>query len=212
VKKILGLLLLSSSLFSMDLALVHSIHSHINKENRSYDNSRYLQEELYRKDYLKAHELEKVSVDVFAPEKLGAVKLYHGDKGFYVNHDNKIHRIQKCFTEKAFRNATKEQIEEFGKAGYFSISKMNDGEFSLKAKGRVIGGGAGGAVVGAYIGKAVIYVAGHGAILLAGALTGPAAPVTILTLESWFAAPIAVASMAGGIAGGMIGAVATGPV
>lgn len=211
MKKILSLLLLSSSLFSMDLALVSSVQDHISKEHRLYNSSHCLQEKLYRKDYLKAHDLKKVSADVFASEKLGSVKLYHGEKGFYVNHDDKIQRIQKCFTEKLFRNATKEQIEAFGKVGYFSIDKV-DGEFSLKAKGRVIGGGAGGAVVGAYIGKAVVYVAGHGAILLAGALTGPAAPVTILTLEAWYAGPIAAASMGGAVAGGIIGGVITGPV
>jgi hypothetical protein len=195
----------------MDLALVSSVQDHISKEHRLYNSSHYLQEKLYRKDYLKAHDLTKVKADIFAPEKLGAVKLYHGEKGFYVNHDNKIQHIQKCFTEKLFRNATKEQIEAFGKVGYFSIDKV-DGEFSLKAKGRVIGGGPGGAVIGATIGKVGIYVLGHGAIQIAGVLSGPAYWPTVLALEGYFGAAITATAQAGAIAGGILGAVATGPV
>lgn len=212
VKKILGLLLLSSSLFSMELALVSGVQDHISKEHRLYNSSHYLQKKLYKKDYLNEHDLHKVSADVFAPEKLGSVKLYHGEKGFYVNHDNKIQRIQKCFTEPAFRNATKEQLEEFGKAGYFSINKMNDGEFSLKAKGRVIGGGAGGAVAGFYIGRFAVHFIAHGAIGIISLCTGPAAFATGAALEACLLPHIIAAAEVGALAGGIVGAVATGPV
>ena len=89
---------------------------------------------------------------------------------------------------------------------------MNNGEFNLKSHGRLRGGGAGGATVGFYAGKFLVHFVGHGAMLVAAACTGPAAPATLAALEATFAVPLEAASNIGGLAGGVVGGVATGPV
>jgi hypothetical protein len=78
---------------------------------------------------------------VFAPSRLGEVELYHGEKGFHVLKDDKKYVIQKYFTDPIVRDITKEQLNAFLESGHLSLNQMNDGEYSLKAKGRVNGGG-----------------------------------------------------------------------
>ena len=205
MKKILSLLFLTSSMFSMQLDLV-------NTDTRA----QRFQEKLYKQDFLKTHDLHKVEASVIVPERLGSAKLYHGDKGFYVHHDNKMKRIQKCFTDKMVRNITPEQLQAFAQVGYFTLNKMSDDEYSLRANGRVNGGGplfggfmywatksvcygalaaagsaavigTGGAIVGAVAGTAALGGAGTaGALALAGTATsstvvGIAASTTIAT-------------------------------
>ncbi len=104
MKKVLSLLLVTSSIFSMQLDLIKP-------------------------------------ESVFVPQRLGSVALYHGKKGFYVHQDNKKHVIKKYFTDPMVRDITKKQLKAFLQAGYLSLNQMNDGEFSLKAKGRINGGG-----------------------------------------------------------------------
>jgi len=89
---------------------------------------------------------------------------------------------------------------------------MEDGEFSLQAKGRVNGGGPIGAAIGVFLGKAAVSVVGHGSLLLISGLTGPAAPYTFFALEACLGHQIEIASMAGAVAGGIALGVATGPV
>jgi hypothetical protein len=123
VKKILRLLLASSSIFSMQLAL---------KEKK----------EIVLHHVLNNH--EKIHIkpsSVFVPEKLGSIDLYHGKNGFYIRQNDEKHLIQKCFTDPMIRNMTPKQLKAFQEVGRFEINQMNDGELSLKAKGRVVGGG-----------------------------------------------------------------------
>lgn len=149
----------------------------------------------------------------FIPQQLGDVKIYHSQKDFYVKTNNIKHPVKSCFVDKEVRKIGKEQLKQFlADGGYLSLNEMSDGSFSLNANKRLPGGGVLGASIGAFLGKAAVYVVCHGAIQVAGVLSGPAYPVTVLALESWFAVPIEGASMAGAVAGGMIGAVATGPV
>ena len=198
MKKILGLLLVTSSIFSMQLQLTDKRHN--------------FQEKLYRQDILKHADIQKVSTSVFVPHALGSAQLYHGPKGFYVHHDNKMKRIQKCFTDPVIRNITSQQANDFHTVGHFHLTQMNVGEYSLNAKPRLIGGGAGGATVGFYVCKFATYFVCHGAIIVVSALTGPAAGATFAGLEACFAPHIELASQATSLAGGIIGAVATGPV
>lgn len=77
--------------------------------------------------------------------------------------------------------------------------------------------GAGGAMVGAFVGKALVSLIGHGAITIvalgATVVGGPAAGwATAGALESCFGPYIESASLKGAMAGGIAGAVATGPV
>lgn len=183
MKRVLSLLLCTSSIFSMQLDLVKS-------------------------DVKKDHHIKQI----FVPNHLGLLELYHGKNGFYVRQDDKKYEVKKYFTDPLVRDVSEKQLKNFLKNGYISLNQMNDGEFSLKAKGRVNGGGALGASIGAFLGKAAVYVVGHGAIQLISICTGPAYPVTLLALTGCFAIPIETASMAGAVAGGIILGVATGPV
>ncbi len=112
MKRILSLLLATSSIFSMELDLVKS-------------------------DMKKDHHIKQI----FVPNHLGLLELYHGKNGFYVRQDDKKYEVKKYFTDPIIRDVTKKQLTSFLKGGYLSLNKMNDGEFSLKAKGRINGGG-----------------------------------------------------------------------
>lgn len=195
MKKILSLLLVSSSIFSMQLDIAKSDQKH---------SKMYIDQAL-----------KKVRIDpssVHASYTLGDVALYHGKKGFVVRQDDKKYVINECFMDSTARNLTREQLATFLTTGYFALNQANDGTFLLKAHQRVVGGGVIGASIGAFLGKAAVYVIGHGAIQIVAICTGPAYPVTVLALEGCFAVPIEAASMAGAIAGGMALGVATGPV
>ena len=133
MKKILGLLLVSSSIFSMQLDIV-KVDTKVNR----------FQEKLLKHNNFDINTVSKVRIEpasVFVPNKLGLVELYHSPKGFYVHHNDKIKRIQKCFVDPMVRNITPEQLQSFDKVGYFHINQMSDGEYSLKAKPRLVGGG-----------------------------------------------------------------------
>lgn len=230
MKRILSLLLLSSSIFSMQL---ERVQQH--------------QEKLYKHDMLNALNIKKVEASVFVPERLGSAKLYHGDKGFYVHHDDKMKRVQKCFVDPMVRNITPEQLKQFIKVGRFALNRMNDGEFSLKANGNINGGGpmfggfmywatksvcygalaaatattviatggavagaiAGGAAAGGAIGTGVVATAGHlagTAVITAGATATTGAAITT-TAGIGFATATTVATVTTGGAGTVAAAI-----
>jgi hypothetical protein len=198
MKKVLSLLLVASSILPMQLDL-------INVDNKASELSHYLVSKINNKIHIK-------SPSVFVPDKLGSVELYHNKKGFYVKQDNEKHLIKKYFTDPIVRDITKKQLNAFLKNGYLSLNQMNDGEFSLKASGRLNGGGAVGAVIGAFLGKAAVSVVGHGAIQIVALCTGPAYFPTMVALESCFGYAIEAASIKGAIGGGILLGAATGPV
>jgi hypothetical protein len=127
MKKILGLLLATSSVFTMNLDIV-KVQA---MQQRMPHQTNFCN-------------IDKVKVNpkvVFVPAKFGELELYHSKKGFSVMQDDQKHKIQKCFTDPLVRDINREKLEAFLQAGYLSINQMNDGEFSLKAKGRIHGGG-----------------------------------------------------------------------
>ena len=198
MKKVLYLSLVTSSVFSMQLDLV--------KTNKLQEKlSHYIASKVSDKTHIKPE-------SVFAPSKLGLVELYHGKNGFYVRQDDKKYEVKKYFTDPMVRDVSEKQLKNFLKNGYLSLNQMNDGEFSLKAKGRVNGGGVIGTIIGASLGKIAVSLVGHGAIVLISICTGPAAIPTAIALESYFGAQIELASIKGAIAGGILLGVATGPV
>jgi hypothetical protein len=187
MKRVLLLLsFISTSIFSMEL------------EKFSYADNKH---KMY---------IEPFSVRV--PERLGELDVYHSSKGFYIRKDDKKKEIKRYNMDPMLRDITKKQLTGFLANGYLAVNKTEDGQYLLKAKQRLNGGGPIGAAIGVFLGKAAVSVVGHGTIFLIGALTGPAAPVTIIALESCFGAAIESASMAGAVAGGIALGVATGPV
>ena len=176
MRKILGLLFISSSIFSMQLDLVKS-------------------------------DAKKVQIQptfVFVPNRLGSVDLYHGKKGFSVIQDNKKHQIQKHFTDPMVRDITKKQLEAFLDAGYLSINQMNDGTFSLKANGRVKGGGPVLGTIAYWVTKTVCYgtaVAAVGTVTVAtggalGAAVGVGTAATTVGIGSTVVATTAATTIA----------------
>ena len=145
MKRVLSLLFMTSSVFSMQLDLV-------NFENKV---NRFQEKLLKHTDNISKVHIKPSSV--FAPNQLGSVELYHDKKGFSVRQDDKKYKIQKCFTDPMVRNITKKQLNAFLKGGYFSLNQMNDGEFSLKAKGRIVGGGPILGTIAYWITKSVCY-------------------------------------------------------
>src|SRR3990172_5106583 len=213
MKKILGLLLVSSSIFSMQLDVSKS-------ERKSND--------------LHISNTNKVQIkpqSFFAPERLGIVTLYHCKNGFCVHKDDKKHVIKKYFTDPMVRDITKEQLKSFVKNGYFVLNQMNDREFSLKAKGRVVGGGP---MFGAFmywatksvcygtavaaVGTVAVGTAGVGVALASstlavagtGAVAGAAAATTTVTITAAAASTTVAAGTVTAIAGASAAAVTGG--
>jgi hypothetical protein len=155
---------------------------------------------------------------IFAPERLGSLALCHGKKGFSIYKDGKKHAIKKYFTDPLMHNITKQQLVAFLQSGYFSINRMDDGEFSLKAKGRINGGGPGLGVAAYWITKSLCYAIGFAAIGGTVVTTGGAA-VGLATYGAATAGGVALTAAAttttataviGTTAGAVAGTVATG--
>jgi hypothetical protein len=109
------------------------------------------------------------------------------------------------------------QKELLTPGGYISLNQMSDGQYSIKARARVLGGGPGGAVAGGWLAKFVSEVLCHGTIVAVGAgvslvLTPAAGTTFVLAAEGTLAAPIEAFTTAMALAGTIAGGVVTGPV
>jgi hypothetical protein len=218
MKKILSLLFLSSSLFSMQLALKMQTPRFV-KQSVAKVNTVAKDIALTSKPTMDNKKIDlsfpKFKIDsssIRAPHYMADAQLFHGKKGFVVVHNEKTYLLEKVLMNKEARDMTKKSLKSFIKCGFFSLDQTNDGQFTLKAHYRLPGSGVIGATIGCFLGKAVVSVVGHGLICAVSALTGPAAPATFVALESCFGAAIESASMAGAVAGGVALGAATGPV
>ncbi len=149
-----------------------------------------------------------------APPHLGAVTLVHANNGFTVQRGGQDFPIQRAYMDKKLRGISSEKLLKHVIAGsYLTLNKIDGpNEYSLRMNGRLNGGGYWGATIGAYAGKAVVSLAGHGTIAVIAFCSGPLAiPVTI-ALESTFGPAIEAASIAGAVLGGIAGGTATGLV
>lgn len=146
MNKVLGLLFISSSVFSMQL------------------------------DTIKSNDKRQIHPShIFTPERLGKLELYHSKKGFTVKKDDEKLVVKKYFTDKVLHDITKNQLKSFLDAGYISINQMNDGEYSLQAKGRINGGGPMLGTAAYWVTKSVCYAVGFAAIGGTVVTTGGAA-------------------------------------
>ena len=227
MKKVLGLLFISSSIFSMQLNIIEKNCLKVKTIQHNLTKLHYPKLDTLKSHFPKLNAIKQLtqlssgdtkqsiqSSSFSAPTGLGNIKLFHNEKGFHVLHNDVMHGVQLCFTDKLVRKATPLDIKDFQKAGkgYFAITQMGNGQFELKVMDRIKGGGVVGACVGAFFGKAATYIVGHGAIQIIAIASGPAYFPTLWALEGWLAVPIEAASMKAAITCGMLGAVATGPV
>lgn len=107
----------------------------------------------------------------FAPSNLGTVELFHDTQGFFVNKFNEQHRIEKHYTDSMIRNINKKQLTSFLGNGYLTLNQMNTGKYSLKARGRIPGGGPVAGLIAYWTTKTLCYsvmVAGIGAMFKSG--------------------------------------------
>ncbi|MFA6065856.1 MAG: hypothetical protein WC707_01600 [Candidatus Babeliaceae bacterium] len=155
----------------------------------------------------RAGQLSIKDSSIFSPKELGIVSLTRDSEGFHVIQNGVKRSVKNHWVDKTLRSIPSDKMEKFLQHGYISVNKMSDGDFTLNAKVRGNGGAYFGAVVGCYMGKFVVHFVGHGAILVASAATGPAAPATAMALEAvflpWIEATSNVAAVGAGIAFGV---------
>lgn len=150
-------------------------------------------------------------------ESLGKIKLMHSDKnGFSLYENGKKHAIGNHSLSPELRTITSKNLAAFQKAGYLTVNKQSDGEFSLRSHVRGEGGGAGGATGGFWLGKVITHglfqIGIHAATAVVAVVCPPAAPVFYATAQATMAPVAEAASNVVGLAVGVAGAVATGPV
>lgn len=107
----------------------------------------------------------------FSPSNLGHLELFHDKNGFFVNKANKQHRIENHFTDSTIRNINKKQLNSFLNNGYLTLNQMSTGHYSLKARGRIPGGGPVLGLVAYWTTKTLCYgvmLAGIGAMVKSG--------------------------------------------
>ena len=138
--------------------------------------------------------------ETFIPERLGQLAVIHNNNRFYVEDENKAKPVQNCFIDKELRGISSERLSGFLKNGYLSVNRMSDGEYSLRAQGRLNGGGP---VWGfaAYVGAKVAGYVSVAAICISVPLSGGAtAPLAAHALEFTAAGGIEATAAAVGTA------------
>lgn len=134
------------------------------------------------------------------------------DKKFYVALGEKaeIHLVNKALSDKLVREfKTIDDLDGYFQAGgKFNIKEHSNGEYSLQAHIPLLGGGAGGATVGFWVGRFLGYgiIAGVGAVVTwsTGGTVTAVAGATMLPVAEAFVMKM---SLAGAILGGAF----TGP-
>lgn len=173
MKKVLCLSLLTCSIFSMQLSTIKNkakiVHEKLVKFHSSEPNeskkSNQLDKNSTQLDILKQHESAKQPIQkssFYASPQLGKVKVYHNDNGFYVNHDDKMHYVQRVFTDLIVRKVTTLEMKDFQRAakGYLHIKQMANGQFEIKVEDRLRGGGPILGVTMYWITKVLCYATG----------------------------------------------------
>lgn len=146
------------------------------------------------------------------PERLGTLVLFNSPQGFAVSKDKKVHLIESDALDATLRQMDYKQRSMYMMKGALTLNQADNGQYTLQSRANLKGGGALGAAIGCWLGKAVVYLGAYGTIAIVSLVTGPAAPVTFSALTAAWALPIEAASQAGAVAGGIVGGVATGPV
>ncbi len=154
---------------------------------------------------------------VFARAELGHIQVSLDEEGFHVIQNGESHNVQSYDVDKALRSMSTAQFAKFLEDNYVIVSQFDNGDFNIRMGVRTLGGGVWGAVGAAWVCKFVASGICHGAIvLISGGVSLVATPAVGLTvglaLESTFGPAIEAFTTAAALAGGIAGAVITGPV
>ena len=143
--------------------------------------------------------------EIFAPSHLGKIKLLHDEDGFHVSQNGIRHEVKKVWMDPVLRNITSSTLKKFLASGYIQINKMSNDEFTLNAKGRILGGGPILATIVYGATKALGYgtaAAAIGGITVAtGGIAGPIIGGAVSVATSAVAASTGATIVAGAIAG-----------
>jgi len=153
---------------------------------------------------------------VHVSNQVGQVDLFHGLKGFFVKKEGKVSKVERYFVDKKIRKINSKKLKGFLRHNYLTLNQMSDGEYSVKAHVRGLGGGPivagvgyvgtkvvlyGGALAGTYIFGTVAAAAG-GITAAAGGLASTASGIMVgLGLAGTATAGPAVAAGAALVAG-----------
>ncbi len=212
MKKVLYLLLLTCSIFSMQLNTIKhnclkikNIHHklvkhHLPKFNDTKEHKTKISDKKsidYREDLID-------SSSIFASQSLGEIKLFHNEKGFHILHNNEIH--QPALIDKIVCKATPLQIKDFQKVnkGYLHINQMADGKFEIKVMDRLPGGGPVFGAIAYWVTKSLCYgtaIAATGAVIVG---TGGAAVAGSMAIAG--AVGVAAPAVGAGVGAGMVAA------
>lgn len=88
--------------------------------------------------------------NVITSSEIGNITVYHKAQKFYVEKNDHHHEVKQYDVDKKIRAFTPEQLMQFKKIGYFHLKQMNNGDYSLSAHARGLGGGPVSAVVAAW--------------------------------------------------------------
>ncbi len=123
--------------------------------------------------------------EVFAPNRLGNIQLLRDENGFLVFQDGVRHQVKKIWTDPILREITTTKLKKFLANGYIQVEKMSDNEFTLKAKGRLLGSGPIAGFVAYWATKAIGYGSATAiAVVSTIASGGAAAPAVAVGLAS----------------------------
>lgn len=145
------------------------------------------------------------------------VRLIHRDEEFYAVHGGRAHKVQSHNLSPNLRKISDRALALLLEGGYLAVDKSNEGDFVVNFNARQLGGGIGGGTVGFYAGKLCVHVAFHGLVLAisagVSAVATPGAGLAVAAaMEKTFIVPVEYASNIVGLAAGITGAAATGPV
>lgn len=165
---------------------------------------------------------------LIVPGRLGSVELFHNGDEFQVVSNDEVHSVKRYWVDPLLRNVREKQLKAFLDNGYVSLDQMSDGEYTIKAKVRGLGGGpvtgwifyvatkgicygTAAAAAGSAVALTGGAIAAAGGLVAAGASTGVIAAAGTATASSMLVTGAATGTIAGATAltGGAAMGVAT---
>ncbi len=141
------------------------------------------------------------------------IDLFYDENGFVVKEGETFKRVHSYDTDSSLRKRNLKTIAKYVCLNKLKISKFDNGEYAVRAHGELMGGGIGGAAIGAHVGMVATNVVGHGVLMLISSFAGPVAgPAVYSGLAATYGPAILAASKGVAIGVGIVGGVATGPV
>lgn len=113
---------------------------------------------------------QTIKLSLLASHKLGAVQLEKDDKGFHILQNGKKTPVNSYDVDPLLRKMNCDQLKAFQKHGYVTGKKLSNGEYTIKAHVRGLGGGPICGAIAYWITKSAMY--GTAGVVGATAVTG----------------------------------------